>query len=315
MAAPSHRRRLSKASVDQLAVQHRYGFILFRAIARAERSGEIQTITLPLPDGSGTPPIALDIGTLGSDNHDLMITDADSSVLRPCFAMHIIGQHLSCSIAEVQRVYPEHCRTPVTGTQLLELVDTIATTLGVAYVRLQDQSEVKMCGVPTSLSMLRMITHGETWYQSHGFLPEPNSITLGTALEEGKSITDDDTPVICAVELQHAKAEAVLLKKEQSAAIEKIWSESLLDLLPIDIDEIPINATAAQLAEWRPLVPALSAVIVQHKGDLRSLVSSMDLRSNPVDCKLYDMLLNVSGLLPRLRTLQRTYGEFVVKFY
>lgn len=60
------------------------------------------------------------------------------------------------------------------GEFLLKLVDSISEYGRISHVRLEDESKVycEANGESTSLSFLRILQKGQSWYGSHGYLPD-----------------------------------------------------------------------------------------------------------------------------------------------
>ena len=59
----------------------------------------------------------------------------------------------------------------ITGNKLLDLLDEINEKLGVKFCLLNDMSTIKLCQKNQDFGIIRILTHGETWYQSKGYQP------------------------------------------------------------------------------------------------------------------------------------------------
>lgn len=78
------------------------------------------------------------------------------------------------------RLYPdkiyidllEKCGT-TSGTELLNMIDTLAKRMpNIKYIGLQDASDIKICEQSISLYILKILTNGLSWYNSHGYFSE-----------------------------------------------------------------------------------------------------------------------------------------------
>jgi hypothetical protein len=61
----------------------------------------------------------------------------------------------------------------ITGTNLLTLMDILATRLpNIQFILLDDTSKIYICGKVISLSTIKILTNGISWYNSHGYLSQ-----------------------------------------------------------------------------------------------------------------------------------------------
>jgi hypothetical protein len=61
----------------------------------------------------------------------------------------------------------------ITGTNLLTLMDILATRLpNIKFILLDDTSKIYICGKVISLSTIKILTNGISWYNSHGYLSQ-----------------------------------------------------------------------------------------------------------------------------------------------
>ena len=66
----------------------------------------------------------------------------------------------------------EKCGT-TSGTELLNMIDTLAKRMpNIKYITLHDASDIKICEQSISLYMLKILTNGLSWYNSHGYFSE-----------------------------------------------------------------------------------------------------------------------------------------------
>jgi hypothetical protein len=66
----------------------------------------------------------------------------------------------------------EKCGT-TSGTELLNMIDTLAKRmLNINYIGLKDASDIKICEQSISLAILKILTNGLSWYNSHGYFSE-----------------------------------------------------------------------------------------------------------------------------------------------
>ena len=79
-------------------------------------------------------------------------------------------------------IYPDHiyiealhkCGT-TTGNNLLEKFDILASEIpNMTYVRLDDDSNIQMCGREIKLYTLKILTTGQSWYNSKGYVSDNN---------------------------------------------------------------------------------------------------------------------------------------------
>jgi hypothetical protein len=77
-------------------------------------------------------------------------------------------------------IYPDHihikalnkCGT-TTGNNLLEKFDLLAQQIpNMTYIKLDDESNIKMCGHPIQLYTLKILTTGESWYNKYGYVSD-----------------------------------------------------------------------------------------------------------------------------------------------
>lgn len=59
----------------------------------------------------------------------------------------------------------------LTGTRMLALHDAVTAAAGAKWAILADLSAVSSCGLDKSLQVWHLVTQGNTWYGSHGYLP------------------------------------------------------------------------------------------------------------------------------------------------
>jgi hypothetical protein len=56
------------------------------------------------------------------------------------------------------------------GGDLLTMIDTIAKEMpNIKYIELVDASQIKICSTKISLRILKILTTGQSWYNSHGY--------------------------------------------------------------------------------------------------------------------------------------------------
>ena len=74
-------------------------------------------------------------------------------------------------------LYPDHiyidslskCGS-TNGGDLLTMIDTIAKEMpNIKYIELVDASQIKICSTKISLRILKILTTGQSWYNSHGY--------------------------------------------------------------------------------------------------------------------------------------------------
>jgi hypothetical protein len=66
----------------------------------------------------------------------------------------------------------QKCGT-TSGTELLKMFDTLAKRMpNIKYIGLQDASDIEICEQSIHLSMLKILTNGQSWYNSHGYFSE-----------------------------------------------------------------------------------------------------------------------------------------------
>jgi hypothetical protein len=66
----------------------------------------------------------------------------------------------------------QKCGT-TSGTELLKMFDTLAKRMpNIKYIGLQDASDIEICEQSIHLSMLKILTNGLSWYNSHGYFSE-----------------------------------------------------------------------------------------------------------------------------------------------
>ena len=79
-------------------------------------------------------------------------------------------------------IYPDHiyiealhkCGT-TTGNNLLEKFDILASEIpNMTYVRLDDDSNIELCGREIKLYTLKILTTGQSWYNSKGYVSDNN---------------------------------------------------------------------------------------------------------------------------------------------
>ena len=79
-------------------------------------------------------------------------------------------------------IYPDHiyiealhkCGT-TTGNNLLEKFDILASEIpNMTYVRLDDDSNIELCGIEIKLYTLKILTTGQSWYNSKGYVSDNN---------------------------------------------------------------------------------------------------------------------------------------------
>jgi hypothetical protein len=79
-------------------------------------------------------------------------------------------------------IYPDHiyikalhkCGT-TTGNELLKLIDKLAETIpNITYVILDDNSNIQICGREIKLYTLKILTTGQSWYNSKGYVSDNN---------------------------------------------------------------------------------------------------------------------------------------------
>ncbi len=92
----------------------------------------------------------------------------------PCFELSIHQLNVNRRVSELGLVFPRHCRQPMTGTQQLALADKINELLGVSFCQLEDASSVPLCQQDLDFAPQRLLLTGQTWYERHGWRPEPS---------------------------------------------------------------------------------------------------------------------------------------------
>jgi hypothetical protein len=79
-------------------------------------------------------------------------------------------------------IYPDHiyikalhkCGT-TTGNELLKLFDILASEIpNMTYIRLDDDSNIELCGHEIKLYTLKILTTGQSWYNSKGYVSDNN---------------------------------------------------------------------------------------------------------------------------------------------
>ena len=79
-------------------------------------------------------------------------------------------------------IYPDHiyiealhkCGT-TTGNNLLEKFDILASEIpNMTYIRLDDDSNIELCGREIKLYTLKILTTGQSWYNSKGYVSDNN---------------------------------------------------------------------------------------------------------------------------------------------
>jgi hypothetical protein len=61
------------------------------------------------------------------------------------------------------------------GTELIQLFDKLAEEMSnITYIELNDKSQIDICGKIINLSMIKILTEGESWYNKHGYFSEEN---------------------------------------------------------------------------------------------------------------------------------------------
>ena len=79
-------------------------------------------------------------------------------------------------------IYPDHiyikalhkCGT-TTGNELLKLFDILASEIpNITYVILDDESNIELCGHKIKLYTLKILTTGQSWYNSKGYVSDNN---------------------------------------------------------------------------------------------------------------------------------------------
>jgi hypothetical protein len=77
-------------------------------------------------------------------------------------------------------IYPDHIHIKVlhkcgttTGNNLLEKFDLLAQQIpNMTYIKLDDESNIKLCGHPIQLYTLKILTTGESWYNKYGYVSD-----------------------------------------------------------------------------------------------------------------------------------------------
>jgi hypothetical protein len=99
--------------------------------------------------------------------------------------------HSSCLLMDVDRSEPDAITSgvrhlgscafeqfPLSGNELLKIIDFINLSLNVRMCRLDDEATIDLCQRRTNLAVLRLLTTGKTWYQTHGFQPTSSADLL-----------------------------------------------------------------------------------------------------------------------------------------
>jgi hypothetical protein len=77
-------------------------------------------------------------------------------------------------------IYPDHIHIKVLakcgttkGNDLLEKFDRLVSEIpNITYIRLDDDSNIELCGHKIKLYILKILTTGESWYNKHGYVSD-----------------------------------------------------------------------------------------------------------------------------------------------
>jgi hypothetical protein len=68
----------------------------------------------------------------------------------------------------------------ISGSELLKMFDTLAERMSnIKYIELTDVSQIKICGKPISLYILKILTTGQSWYNKHGYFSKHHPAEIG----------------------------------------------------------------------------------------------------------------------------------------
>jgi hypothetical protein len=68
----------------------------------------------------------------------------------------------------------------ISGSELLKMFDTLAERMSnIKYIELTDVSQIKICGKPISLYILKILTTGQSWYNKHGYFSKHHTAEIG----------------------------------------------------------------------------------------------------------------------------------------
>jgi hypothetical protein len=68
----------------------------------------------------------------------------------------------------------------ISGSELLKMFDTLAERMSnIKYIGLEDVSQIKICGKPISLYILKILTTGQSWYNKHGYFSKHHTDEIG----------------------------------------------------------------------------------------------------------------------------------------
>ena len=60
-------------------------------------------------------------------------------------------------------------RCGISGSETLKKIEEYASRKGIKRIKLFDASEITICGKPFNLAILKILTKGESWYNSLGY--------------------------------------------------------------------------------------------------------------------------------------------------
>jgi len=193
--------------------------------------------------------------------------------------------------------YPE-CHLPARqrGTFILKLVDFLSLTAELPYVRITDESRVR-CHLneeSVALPLLRILQKGQSWYGSHGYLPEASK------REEFES----SVRLIREFSLQDLKQKLPLLRKEMLNSLRKFPRNLSLKYAVSLFERHPFEGQCSEgrCNEERDLTEddLLWAHIEEFESDYgpRKTVAQFLSWIWEIDCTLYSSYLRL--IFPRL---------------
>jgi len=90
-----------------------------------------------------------------------------------------------------------------TGRALLTLIDKLAESIPrVKYIELQDGSAITICGEEISLRNLKILTNGESWYNSLGYKSEHHEENKQYNNDQIRIKTMDDLLPNCSIRVK-----------------------------------------------------------------------------------------------------------------
>jgi hypothetical protein len=223
----------------------------------------------------------------------------------------VIKTCLEVSIKSNEFIYIDYVNNcgDITGTHLLTLMNILAERLpNIQFILLKDDSKIYICGKVISLSTIKILTKGISWYNSHGYLSinyneevKHNSEKINMQYSKFKDEVYE--LYIAQFKSENSLEKLTLDQQTRKNVIDSVKKKQLESERVSDVDRALLERRIVQYDEFQRQIDNYTTFISDKEKEYKELIdrqifSDIDINSNNVKDYFNKLLSKMNTYTP-----------------